>query len=126
MKIDQRRIRTLCLSLLASLALTLPASAAWYRDDSDNVPPLGASLGGRAMYNIPKNADAGDGTWFGGAQLRFYLAKIFGEAETRFQVTVVNTANLPNSGAPGELGFTAGEPGHTAWHRFSLQGVVGL
>ena len=77
MRMAQRRTRVLWLSALASLALALPASAAWYRDDSDNVPPLGASIGGRAMYSIPKNTDAHDGTWFGGAQLRFYLTHIW-------------------------------------------------
>src|SRR5581483_8366715 len=77
MKINLAQTGRTLLAAAVLLSLSIPASAAWYRDDSDNVPPLGASIGGRAMYSIPKNAGASDGTWFGGAQLRFYLTHIW-------------------------------------------------
>lgn len=67
---------------IAAVALTLAGVALFgapqARADANPTPRPGASLGGRASYIWPRGADSGNGSWMGGAQLRFYLAKWFG------------------------------------------------
>lgn len=53
---------------MAALALL---AVAWTAGPLLAFERSGASLGGRGVYFDPKDAD--DGTWYGGAQLRFYF-----------------------------------------------------
>jgi opacity protein-like surface antigen len=73
------------LLLVAALCLTTSSALA---DDANPTPRPGVSLGGRAAYIWNQGADAEDGDFFGGAQLRVYLAKFFaieGSADFRQQ-----------------------------------------
>jgi opacity protein-like surface antigen len=59
------------------------------------------SLGGRAAYFWPTGSGAGNGNWFGGAQLRVYLANFFAvEASADYRQQRVNSNNTINDVYP--------------------------
>jgi opacity protein-like surface antigen len=60
------------LGAIAVAAIAVPARAG----EDGTVAERGMSLGPRVAYFDPKQSGA-DSVWFGGAQLRFYLNKIF-------------------------------------------------
>lgn len=75
--------------VIASLVLGLIGAASSCWADASPTPRPGVSLGGRAAYLWSQDADPGDGNYFGGAQLRVYLSKMFaveGSADYRQEV----------------------------------------
>src|SRR5262245_46723639 len=69
-------MRRSLMTALLGLALAASATPAFAGKDG-TVAERGASFGVRAAYFDPKQ-DGADSTWFGGAQLRFYLSEHFG------------------------------------------------
>jgi opacity protein-like surface antigen len=60
--------------MFSILPISFAGLDAWaLDDDDDHFPKSGLSLGGRAAYYEPDEAD--DGEFFGGAQLRLYLSR---------------------------------------------------
>lgn len=87
-----RKIVIPCVMIVSAL-LILPLTAS-YALAEDEFPPTGMSIGGRATYYNPKDSD---GNWYGGAQIRFHLSRVFaleGSADYRrntFDGTSVKT-----------------------------------
>lgn len=83
--------KTVSFAIIAA-GLAVPKAHA---QDEDAYPRPGISIGGRAAYSQPRDAD--EGSWFGGAQLRFYFSRVFaieGSADYRrskFPGTTVHT-----------------------------------
>lgn len=80
--------QTRSIAVLAAGLACLAFRAVPARADANPTPRPGVSFGGRAAYIWNKNVDASDGDYFGGAQLRFYMAKFFaieGSADYRQQ-----------------------------------------
>jgi len=72
-KTNSRRMFSI---ILGGLAVATLAKTPVHAVDPAELDDSVVSIGGRATYSDPKDAD--EGTWFGGAQMRFYLSPMIG------------------------------------------------
>ena len=111
------------------------SAKAW--SDASPTPRPGVSLGGRDAYIWNQDADAEDGNFFGGAQIRIHLAKLFaveGSADYRRErfsngATIADIFPVQVSGLLYLLPNSPVSPfllGGVGWYFTHVQGPGGL